>query len=92
MHPLQRRDANGSCIPNFERLFAATWRVHTTATVGTAFHVGDGRFVTAHHVTDNAPPVVTLTFDDRTVAAAVLGLMDDDGAALPALRVRSLDA
>ena len=103
MQRLQRRDANGSCIPNFERMFAATWRVHTTATVGTAFHVGDGRFVTAHHVIDGAPPVVTLTFDDRTVAAAGLGpdperdvavpgLIDDDaGTALPALRVRSLD-
>ena len=40
---------------------------------GSAFHIGGGRFVTAHHVVDGVPPVLALTYGDRSVAAAVLG-------------------
>ena len=63
----------GSCDPDLDRMFAATWKVETTRARGSAFHIGGGRFVTAHHVVDGVPPVLALTYGDRSVAAAVLG-------------------
>ena len=64
----------GSCdAAALERMFAATWKVETIRARGSAFHIGGGRFVTAHHVIDDVPPVVVLTYGDRTVPAAVLG-------------------
>ena len=61
-----------SCTPNFERMLAATWKVATTTTRGTAFHIGGGQFLTAHHVIDGVPPFVLLTNGERGMAAAVL--------------------
>ena len=61
-----------SCTPNFERMFAATWKVATTTKLGTAFHIGGGRFLTAHHVIDGVPPFVLLTNGERGMTAAVL--------------------
>ena len=64
----------GSCdAAALERMFAATWKVETIRARGSAFHIGDGRFVTAHHVIDDVPPVVVLRHGDRVVPAAVLG-------------------
>lgn len=63
----------GGCQLDFERMFAATWKVETTKWRGTAFHIGSGRFVTAHHVIDDVPPYLTLTHGDRSLAAGVLG-------------------
>ena len=63
----------GSCDADLDRMFAATWKVATTSWLGSAFHIGGGRFVTAHHVVDGVPPVLTLTHGDRSVAAVVLG-------------------
>ena len=63
----------GSCDADLDRMFAATWKVETTSWRGSAFHIGGGRFVTAHHVVDGVPPVLALTHGDRSVAAAVLG-------------------
>ena len=63
----------GGCQLDFERMFAATWKVETTKWRGTAFHIGSGRFVTAHHVIDDVPPYLTLTHGDRSIAAGVLG-------------------
>ena len=65
--------ADDSCELDFERMFAATWKVETTRARGTAFSIGDGRFVTAHHVIEDVPPYLTLTHGDRAVAAGVLG-------------------
>ena len=63
----------GSCDADLNRMFAATWKVETTRARGSAFHIGGGRFVTAHHVIDDVPPFLTLTYGDRSVAAVVLG-------------------
>ena len=63
----------GSCDADLDRMFAATWKVETIRWLGSAFHIGGGRFVTAHHVIDDVPPVVVLTHGDRAVPAAVLG-------------------
>ena len=65
--------ADGSCQPDFERMLAATWKVETVRARGTAFHIGDGRFVTAHHVIADVPPFLTLRYGERRIAAAVLG-------------------
>ncbi|MCY3920864.1 MAG: trypsin-like peptidase domain-containing protein [Chloroflexi bacterium] len=65
--------AEPSCDPQFDEMMAATWKVNTTRWLGSAFHIGDGRFITAHHVIDDVPPFVTLTHGDRAIAAAVLG-------------------
>ena len=73
VYPAPPRPDDGSCTTDFERMFAATWKVETTKWLGTAFYIGDGRFVTAHHVIDGVPPFLTLTHGDRAVAAAVLG-------------------
>lgn len=61
------------CTPDFMRMFAATWKVETTSPSGTAFHIGGGRFVTAHHVVQRRPPFVSLIHGDRTLPAAVIG-------------------
>ena len=61
-----------SCSPDFERMFAATWKVATTTKLGTAFHIGGGRFLTAHHVIEGVPPFVLLTNGERGMTAAVL--------------------
>ncbi|MYJ57780.1 MAG: trypsin-like peptidase domain-containing protein, partial [Chloroflexi bacterium] len=62
-----------TCDPNFEDMLASTWRVETTKWLGSAFYIGGGRFITAHHVIDGVPPFVTLTQGDRAIPAAVLG-------------------
>lgn len=61
------------CDPNFEEMLASTWKVHTTKWLGSAFYIGNGRFITAHHVIDGVPPFVTLTHGERAIPAAVLG-------------------
>lgn len=93
--------SDDSCSPNFERMLAATWKVETSATFGTAFHIGSGRFITAHHVIENRPPFVSLIHGERTIGAAVLGYDDDFDLALlqaetpgliqdvPAMRLRA---
>ncbi len=82
VYPAPARPDDGSCTTDFERMFAATWKVETTKWLGTAFYIGDGRFVTAHHVIDGVPPFLTLTHGDRAVAAAVLGSDPDHDVAL----------
>ena len=61
------------CAPDFERMLAATWKVETSRSRGTAFHIGGGRFITAHHVIERRPPFVSLIHGERTIGAAVLG-------------------
>ena len=82
VYPAPASPDDGSCTTDFERMFAATWKVETTKWRGTAFYIGDGRFVTAHHVIDGVPPFLTLTHGDRAVAAAVLGSDPDHDVAL----------
>ncbi len=62
------------CQPSVERMLSASWKVETSGTFGTAFHIGNGRFITAHHVVDGRPPFVSLIHGDRTIGAAVLGV------------------
>ncbi len=62
-----------SCEPNIERMMAGTWKVSTVRFSGSAFYIGDGRFLTAHHVIEDQPPFVTLSQGERYIAAAVLG-------------------
>ena len=61
------------CQPDFDRMMAATWKVNTTKWQGSAFHIGNGLFITAHHVIDGVPPFATLTHGDRAIAVSVLG-------------------
>ena len=61
------------CSPDFGRMLGATWKVETTRSFGTAFHIGGGRFVTAHHVTEDRPPFFSLIHGERTIGAVVLG-------------------
>ena len=62
-----------NCELDAERMLAATWKVETSRSLGTAFHIGGGRFITAHHVIDGKPPFVSLIHGERTIGAAVLG-------------------
>ena len=62
-----------SCEPDIERMMAATWKVEASRASGTAFHIGNGRFLTAHHVIDGQPPFVALLHGDRVLPAMVLG-------------------
>ena len=90
-----------ACNPDLERMMAATWKVETARYSGTAFHIGDGRFLTAHHVIDGRPPFVALLHGDRVVPAMVLGSDPDvdvalleaarpgDAADIPALAMRN---
>ena len=61
------------CAPDVERMLAATWKVETSRSLGTAFHIGGGRFITAHHVIERRPPFVSLIHGERTIGTAVLG-------------------
>lgn len=61
-----------TCRLDAERMLAATWKVETTRSFGTAFHIGAGRFITAYHVIQQRPPFVSLTHGDRTIGAVVL--------------------
>ena len=72
-HPPSIEATAASCDADLERMFAATWKVETLRARGTAFHIGAGRFVTAHHVIQGAPPIVALVHNERSVPAAVLG-------------------
>lgn len=63
-------------------MLAATWKVETSGTFGTAFHIGNGRFITAQHVIENRPPFVSLIHGERTIGAAVLGYDKDFDLAL----------
>ena len=70
----RRAAANGQgCAADFERMLAGTWKVETSRSFGTAFHIGNGRFVTAHHVIEGKPPFVSLIHGERTIGAVVLG-------------------
>ena len=61
------------CTPDFMRMFAAIWKVETTRSSSTAFHIGGGRFITANHGVNHRPPFVSLIHGERTVPAAVIG-------------------
>lgn len=65
--------AEPACELDAERMLAATWKVETSRSLGTAFHIGGGRFITAHHVIEGKPPFVSLIHGERTIGAAVLG-------------------
>ena len=62
-----------SCETDLERMMAATWKVEAALASGTAFHIGNGRFLTAHHVIDGQPPFVALLHGDQVLPAMVLG-------------------
>ncbi len=62
-----------SCQTDLERMMAATWKVEAALASGTAFHIGAGRFLTAHHVIDGQPPFVALLHGDQVLPAMVLG-------------------
>lgn len=81
-----------SCAPDYERMFAATWKLETTAAQGSAFHIGNGRFLTAYHVVEDAPPFVMLSHGKRAVAAAVRGTAPSLDSALLEVYDRSLVA
>lgn len=74
--------AETTCDADLERMTAATWKVEATRYSGTAFHIGDGRFLTAHHVIDGQPPFVALLHGDRVLPAVVLGSDPDVDVAL----------
>ena len=61
------------CTPDLTRMLATAWQVETGRARGTAFYIGEGRFLTAFHVIEDDPPFVTLRHADRRVAAFVLG-------------------
>ena len=61
------------CSIDYQRILAGTWKVETSRWLGTAFHIDNGRFVTAHHVIQDRPPFVSLIHGERTIGAVVLG-------------------
>ena len=76
VYPIRDGSGSGSastCELDAERMLSATWKVETTRSFGTAFHVGDGRFITAYHVVNEKPPFVSLIHGERTIGAVVLG-------------------
>jgi len=62
-----------TCELDAERMLSATWKVETSRSFGTAFHIGGGRFITAHHVIEGKPPFASLIHGERTIGAVVLG-------------------
>ena len=86
--PAQPDDSG--CTPDFRRMFAAIWKVETTRSFATAFHIGGGRFITAHHAIERRPPFVSLIHGQRTVAAAVIGFDPEFDLALLEVEVPAL--
>jgi len=86
----QARPNESACQPSVERMLSATWKVETSATFGTAFHIGNGCFITSQHVIDGRPPFVSLILGDRTIGAAVLGVDPELDLALLAVETPEL--
>jgi len=52
-------------------VIAATVKVETPEATGSAFHIGNGEFVTAAHLVDGEPDAITLR-NERVDATAVV--------------------
>ena len=55
------------------RVIASTVKVETSTGVGSAFYIGNGEFVTAAHVVDDNPRVITLHNERINVSARIRG-------------------
>ncbi|MYA02363.1 MAG: trypsin-like peptidase domain-containing protein [Chloroflexi bacterium] len=76
VYPIREGSGIGSsatCEIDAERMLSATWQVETSRSRATAFHIGEGRFITAYHAVNGKPPFVSLIHGERTIGAVVLG-------------------
>lgn len=55
------------------RVIASTVKVETTTGSGSAFYIGNGEFVTAAHVVDDNPRMITLHNERINVSARIVG-------------------
>ena len=74
---------SGACTlaDNVERVMAATFQVQTTTGTGTAFYIGNGEWITNHHVVDTVS-TATLAHGGTRLAASVTGSLPDYDLAL----------
>lgn len=61
-----------------QSVIAATVKLETFWTSGSAFHVGDGAFVTAAHLVDREPEAITLRNEQLEATASVTGWVRRD--------------
>ena len=87
--------AIASCVlrDNLERVQAATFQVQTTTGAGTAFYIGDGEWITNHHVVATVTGA-TLVHAGTRISATVAGSLPGHDLALlraqPPASVRAL--
>lgn len=66
---------------NVERVMAATFQVQTATSTGTAFYIGNGEWITNHHVVDTVSSA-TLAHEGTRLTASVAGSLPDYDLAL----------
>ena len=84
--PTPAAPAAGTCVlaESAERVSAATFQVQTTTGTGTAFYIGNGEWITNHHVVDTADRVSLVHGTTRLTAQVVASLPSYDLALLSA--------
>ncbi len=72
--PTAPQTPSGACTlaDNVERVVAATFQVQTATSTGTAFYIGNGEWITNHHVVDTATSV-SLVHGQTRLRAEVTG-------------------
>ena len=81
--PTTAPPATAACVltDNLERVQAATFQVQTSTGTGTAFYIGDGEWLTNHHVVATVTGVTLLHVGTR-ISAAVAGSLPGHDLAL----------
>ena len=80
-------DTPATCVfsEQIERVASATFQVRTTSGTGTAFYIGNGEWITNHHVVDTAS-TVSLVHGQTRLSAQVAGSLPDYDLALLSAR------
>ena len=81
--PLLDTPDAGTCVSTeqIKRVFAATFQVQTSDGSGTAFYIGDGEWITNHHVVE-AVASADLVNGETRISASVAGSLPDFDLAL----------
>ncbi|MYA20108.1 MAG: hypothetical protein F4Z25_07580 [Chloroflexi bacterium] len=75
---------SGACVlaDNVDRVTSATFQVQTTSGAGSAFYIGNGEWITNHHVVDTSERVSLVNGSTRLTATITGSLPDYDLALL----------
>ena len=94
MVPAAMASATAACVlaDNIDRVTAATFQVQTATGTGTAFYIGDGEWITNHHVVEGVGSADLLHGGTRINASVAGSLPDHDLALLHAQPPASVPA